>query len=738
MFKHPAFSMKQECTRTITGIIESIIFANNAIAVLRFSLGYACVKVILSDCAVTDMPQIGEVWAFSGVDQAHLKYGEQFIVCSGFREQPSGMLIIKYIQHHLPGVGITKARRLWSVFGHKLYRVLDDSDIFSLTDKKLGNLSFDIANLFVEKWQANKIETQTIRFFQEIGFSKLLALNSLKFYGEDAIQKIKDNPYRLLAFDGFQLIDMQATKCLRINVNDPRRMNAAVAAAVYKAYDAGHTAILKNDLIQSVKSLAQVTKQEAQQAINQALVDQIIVSSGDDLYQGKGQAAMEKFIARKVVNLLGNTATEQQTLSTPRFKPDTLIEFEKINNFSLNKEQRQAVETALKYRFTIIQGGKGVGKTTCLLALHHQINSNNGKIVQIALSGCAAKRMAKATLTQANTIASFFLKVLKKPLAEYIKLVVYEASMIDVPTMVKLLRVLPDTGSIVLIGDSRKLLPIGSGLILHVLSFIPNIPTVTLTQVHHSDASSGIPIAAELIRQEQKPSVTFFDKTLSVDEQLGLRCISAAPQDISRIAVNFRHFIRNWGEVQIVAPTISICDDINIQIHNSYRIDMNRQIKPLVRCTKSIGLDDIIVCITNLRHKGLINGSLGRVTRVFESAVAVTLASGEIELCYAIAEFDGQEVSLSAADFDKIKLGYCITCNKVQGAEFERVIIAMPSSSILNNSWVYTAVTCAKKQVIVIGDIETLYTHCTTPTKVFNRCVALPRMVQEALNGSAT
>jgi exodeoxyribonuclease V alpha subunit len=734
MLNHPAFSNEQEHGRTITGLIESIYYVNDAIAVMKVSLGRENVKAVLAyhSAPEAEAPQIGEIWTFTGQDETHEKYGEQLIISESFRQHPSGILLIKYIHYHIPGLGITKARRLWSVFGEKLYHVLDEGDVDALIDKKLGSLPLDIANLAVEKWRNNKIETETVRFFQQAKLSTSLAIKALKFYGEDTIPKIQDNPYRLLVFTSFQVIDKRARECFQISMHDSRRMNAAVSAAVYKAYDAGHTAITEKDLIQSVKLFSELSKQEVQQAINQAVADQAVVISGENHYQGRGQASMEKFIARKVVRLLCNTATKQPAYFNQKRSTDLLTEFEKLNNLALNKQQREAVKTALAHRFALIQGTKGVGKATCLLALRHQINSNNGITVQVALSVHIAKRITEATLIETIAIESFFLKVSEEPLPDHVKLVVAEATMIDVPTMVKLLRVLPDTGSMVLVGDSRQLPPVGPGLIFHTLSCIPNIiPTVTLTQLHYS----GIPSAAQSIALEQKPVVAPFDKTLSIDEQIGLYHIPANPHDISRTAVGLRHFIRNWGMVQIIAPTISLCDDINVQLHNSYRSDDEGNIKPLVRCTKSIGLDDMILCTSKLHNKGLSNGSLGQITQVFESAVAKKSPDGEVELCYAIAEFAGQKVSLSASDFANIKLGYCIPCNKAQGLEFERVIIALPNSTLLDNSWIYTAITRAQKQAIIIGDIQTFYDHCCAPPKVFNRYIALPILLEESLNG---
>ncbi|QPK62571.1 AAA family ATPase [Methylomonas sp. LL1] len=734
MFNHPAFSLEQDENRTIVGIVESIIYANDAISILKLSLGDESIKAVITRLITPDLPRLGEIWELFGADEVHPKYGDQFVAQECFRQHPVGKLIVNYIHYHTPGIGVFKARQLWTKFGQNLYWLLDKGDIDPLTDKKLGKIPTDIAYLLIDKWHKNKVETEVVRFFQKNGLTTSLAIFALQFFGVTTIEKIIDNPYRLLAFTNFPLVDKQAITFFGVALHDPRRMSAAVSAAIYKAYDAGNTAILKKDLIQSIRSLTQFSKQDAQLVIEQALLDRTIVISDEFTYQGFGHALMERFIAQKIANLLSHVITGELTGTIYKFKPELLAQFEQMNNITLTNQQKQAVETAITHRFSIIDGGKGVGKTTCLSVLHYLL-SNTASVFQVALSRDAVKRISMATHKEASSISSFLFRISEERLPAHSKLVVYDAHTIDLPTMIRLMRAIPDSGSIVLLGDSRQLPPIGPGLIFHALCMSPIIPTITLTQLHCFDASSSIPIVADSIRLERIPCVSDFDKTCPEDKQVGLCHISIPSEDIAKITVSFRHFILKWGDIQIIAPTVSLCDDINIRIHDSYRKDNVGNVKALVKCTKSIGLDDVIVCKDNLDYKGLSSGSLGKVIQVFDSPIAQSLPSGEIELCYALAEFDGHIVKLSAADFKKIKLGYCIPCNSAQGSEFDRVIIAMPASTILDNSWVYTAITCAKIQAFIIGDIKVFYENCTTPPKAFKRCIGFSQTLRETFNG---
>jgi len=735
MITHPAFSSSSDDSQVIIGLIKSLLHTTDSSAIVSLVGGSERIKAIMPYRSIQVVPQIGEVWSLTGEYEYHDDYGEQFITSFGHRTLPRGTLIVAYFQHHIPGIGINKAKALWSVFGNEIYRVLNDSDISALTDKKRGNLPFDIAHFAIEKWQINKSETEAARFFHQKGFSTSLAKKALSFYGTETLDKIVDNPYRLLAFTSFDAIDKPSIECFGVELNDQRRMLAGVTASVYKAYDSGHMAIPTRELLKNVKQITHLSTEDSHTAISLALEAKIIVENYKDKYQGLGQFQMESFVARKLVQLLGNFGKGNRPLITPDLNPTLLAEFEKTNELYLNKAQKQAIALAFTKRLVLICGGAGVGKTTFLLALHHQMNNSPRVIAQVALSGRTAKKLADATQSEASTIDAFLTKVRKKPLADGTKLIIYEASTIDVPTMISLLRVLPSEGSLVLIGDSYQLPPTGSGLVFQALCDIPDIPKVHLSEIHCPASSTGIPFVLGDIRGEKLPAIYSFDKSLSLDKQVGLCHIDSNEKNISSIAVGLSYFVAEWGETQIIAPTVALCDDINIQLHNSYKYTESDQIKPLVRCKKSIALDDVIVCTKNIHSKNLTNGSLGRITYVYDHPETVILANGDTEISFAVAEFGGEEVKLSANDFQDIKLGYAITCNRLNGGEFDRVIIAMPESRVLDNTWIYTSISRANKQAVVIGNINILKALCISKPKELNRCIALPKLIEDAQYG---
>ena len=733
MNTHPAFSSSSDDSQAITGLIKSLLHTTTSSAIVSLIVGRERIKAVLPYGSIQVAPQIGEVWSLTGVYEYHNSYGEQFIVSSGNRSNPSGTLIIAYLQHHLPGVGVNKAKKLWSVFGDEIYRVLAKGDIGALTDKERGNLPIDIADFAIEKWQTNKIETEVVRFFHEKGFLTPLAMKALSFYGKETLDKIVDNPYRLLAFTGFDVVDKPSLKYFGVKLNDQRRMLAGVTAAVYKAYDSGHMAIPARELLKNVKQMTHLSTEDSRTAINLALEAKIIVESDKDKYQGLGQFQMESFVANKLVQLLGK---RNQSLITSELNPILLAEFEKANGLYLNKDQKLAIALALTKRLVLICGGAGVGKTTFLLALHHQLNNNPGVIAQVVLSGRTSKDLTDVTQSEASTIGAFLNKVRKKPLADGTKLIIYEASTIDVPAMINLLRVLPSEGSLVLIGDSYQLPSIGPGIVFQALCDIPDIPKVHLSEIHCPASSTGIPTVLEAIRGEELPVIHSFDKSLPLDKQIGLCHIDSDEKNMSSIAVGLSFFVAEWGETQIIAPTVALCDDINIQLHNCYKYTESDQIKPLVRCKKSIALDDVIVCTKNICNKNLANGSLGRITYVYDHPEAVMLANGDTEIIFAIAEFGVEEIKLSANDFLNIKLGYAITCDRENRGKFDRVIIAMPESRVLDNAWLYSAISRANKQAVVIGDINLLKTLCISNSRVLNRCITLPKLIEDGLRGT--
>jgi exodeoxyribonuclease V alpha subunit len=204
-----------------------------------------------------------------------------------------------------------------------------------------------------------------------------------------------------------------------------------------------------------------------------------------------------------------------------------LKDLETSQGFVFNAEQRAAVRLSASAPFSLLMGGAGVGKTTVLMAVIAVAQAQGVAVHQMALAGRAVKRLQQATGAPATTIARFLAaaKAGKMELSPDSLLVVDEASMLDLPTMYRLLRFLPDGARMLLVGDSAQLPPIGFGLVFHRLADSRSIPRVELTQVHRQAASTGIPGFAGNIRRhlvpdlgdsfEAKSGISFIDRTVS-------------------------------------------------------------------------------------------------------------------------------------------------------------------------------------------------------------------------------
>jgi exodeoxyribonuclease V alpha subunit len=732
MFNHPAFSLPQDQHRKILGLVESVIYSNDDIAVFNVSIIKSKIKVVLNCSIIPSFPQIGEIWEFYGQDEDHVKYGAQFRVIKCARQQPSGALIVNYISYHLLGFGSYKAQRLWDTFGEDIYNILDAGDIRRLIGKKSGNIPKEVAIGFVEKWKQNKIETSVVAFVHEIGFKNNIAKYLLQSYGDLAISKINENPYRLLAFAEFNKIDDIAIDYFGIQKNDARRLQASILASIYKFYDSGSTAIRRDDLIKSVQKLSEQSKQCVVNAIEISLNCHLIVSINANLMQGFGQSAMEKFVSKKISGYFKRNYAEDRSYVSFDVNVDLLSTFEQNNNILLSVEQRKIVEAILLQGLVIVDVGKNVGITTCISAAIHQLESVV-KIVQVSMTSDSAFRRSQKSDVDVITIDSFLLSN-KDSIHDASKIVVYEANMIDLPTMIMILRLVPSHGSLVLVGDSRQLPPLGPGLVFHTLCSNDDIPIYRLSEIYADNGANFLPMVFECVSHGKRPVLDAFDKGKGESGQYGLCYLSANTFDISKIIPGLHYFVRKWGDVQIIAPTVAMCDDINIRVHNGYRESGSK--KPLVTCAKTIGLDDLIICINKISNKGLTKHSIGQITEVYDPPIINPNTGDVAELCYASADFNNQSVLLSSEDFKNIKLGYCITCKQAIGHEFERVIIAIKNYIHLDNTWIYSAINCAQKQAILLGDIELFYLKCNNElSSSMTRCTALNHYLNEYLHG---
>ncbi|ENO78433.1 exodeoxyribonuclease V [Thauera sp. 63] len=649
---------------------------------------------------ISRVPVRGETWRIDGAYESHPQYGRQLKATRCQFVVPRGRLLVRYLSRSksFPGVGEATAAKLYDEFGEGLGDVLLASDVERL--RKV--ISPALAAILVEGWLARKTEMELVSYLDQMGFEPRLADKLVQCWGDAAKATIDANPYLLLAVAGWSRVDAEAQK-LGIARTDHRRLVGAIEAALYSRLNVGHTLTSHDTTVKLATSL--VGREHCTKAIAAAREDGAIVGSPGQGYQPVGVSSLEQGIAARLRAMIAGKAPAQGYLfHAPSDAPtDALIaEYEGLQGIKLTDEQKAAIRMAANRQFSLVLGGAGVGKTTVLGGLIRVLEAHRWSILQLALAGRAAKRMGEATGRPAMTIAKFLLGIRsgKLELAPRTVLVVDEASMLDLPTLYRILSQLPDGSRLLLVGDPAQLPPIGFGLTFHRLATSDAVPKQHLTQVHRQAASTGIPAVAAAIRNHQLPALAEF-----CGARPGVSAIRCTRDEIVSALFELARVWAgdDWRVVGSVKNGAAGVNDLNTSFHHRFsagRARLNGY---------SFAEGDPIVYLRNDYDRGLMNGSLGTVVEVHS------------EECVLVADFEGDRHILAVGDLADIDLAYAITCHKAQGSQFRRVAIPLVRSRLLDHSLIYTALTRGVEQVVLVGDMAALHAAIKSPPRASRR-----------------
>jgi len=635
-------------------------------------------------------PVVGEVWTLEGESRIHPRYGDQVHVLRASPVKPTGKLIVDFLLRHPAfdglGIGKAKAARLWAEFGPDLHGALSKGDVGRLTQVLPG----EVAQKLVDAWHSVTEEASVVSFLDQHGFDLRLANKVRAVWPKNTLAKLNDNPYRMLAFASWEKVD-RAARSLGVIEHDSRRHVAAVEAFLYRRLDAKHTLTPRAMLLAGVRSQMQTHSLDvASAAVDQALNEHAITVTGGS-YQPLGAAVMEKVVAsrlREIADGAPGSARNLFSTNLAAIMTEAIADLERTARLKLNARQRQAVEMAVHQPLGVLTGGAGTGKTAVLRVVHRIAEQIGVPVLQMALSGRAAQRMREATERPASTIAAFLRSVERRgldPESEPL-VIIDEASMLDLPLMYSLVRAMPDRARLLLVGDPYQLPPIGFGLVFHVLAASQNIPRIELVEVHRQAQSSGIPQVAHQIRHGVVPPLPPF-----AGVHAGVSFIEADKDDVIGRILRVRSEWAECNDVQILGVTrhgTSGIKNINAILHAS-----------ALSCkSKLAGWDlaegDPIIYTANDYQKELWNGSLGRIEKIVGS-------NGRQSV---VCSLDGVRHEIPAEDFRRIELAYAITVHKSQGSQFNRVIVPIFKSRLLDRTLIYTALTRGVEQVVFIGD----------------------------------
>lgn len=638
---------------------------------------------------------------------------------AGYLARPSGEHIVTFIAENpaFEGLGAVKARRLWEKYGESLYQMLEAGDPLAFT----GALTPEAAQRLVSAWKASG-QGQNLQWLQAVGLDVRMGRKALRFFGDDTKSSIEEDPYRLLSFSGkWAAVDQLAKARFGVALDDPRRLRGAVEEACYRMFALGHTSMLTVDLMEKVSPLlgrpanGMRWRDLLATALSEGLSNGTVVKTAYGL-QPLGAMVMERQVACSISERLKRPGQAQM----PQEAVERVIAtVEEQDGIELNPEQRQAIHMANVHRFCCITGGAGVGKTTVLKALYRLYDKAGTRVSQVALAGRAAKRMQEATGRPALTIASFLNGVVAAAFDGPAVLVVDEASMVDLISMNRVCQALPPHVRMVLVGDPFQLMPVGPGLVFHSVLQVPGVPVTELKTVKRYGGE--IAAVAAAVRGGRW-------RDMSSDDSQPIAFIPCEKRLVAELVVEL--YALDTTGTQVLASmrngpsgtkTLNMLCQARFTKAQPAIARWRDEHEQAVPC--GLNLSDIVLCTRNLWDKGLQNGSLGRVLEV---APLQTSGTPTLEDALAWVEWDdGVRRAVTLDMLDDLELGYCVTVHKAQGSQWRRVIIPIADSRLLDRTLLYTAITRAQSQVILVGDVEAARKAVLAPQKVHSRKVAL-------------
>jgi exodeoxyribonuclease V alpha subunit len=642
--------------------------------------------------------------------------------------RPSGEHIVQLLSTSpaFPGVGEVKARRLWEQLGESLYDSLDHAD----ADALASVVGAELAQVLLAGWRQYG-DASTLRWCQRVGLSLKLSRKLLNVYEGEALNTVEADPYRLLAFGmKWAAADALARQHFGLALDDERRLAAAVEAVMYEKFDEGNTYHERHEVEAALTRL--IGKPEVSSALALAQAHHYVQVIGNR-FHALGPYLIEKTVADALQLRLGQEDALVSQVEVEAF----LRQFEQeeaaslgILTFTLNAAQQEAVRSVARHPLMLITGGAGVGKTTALKAVESLLENCGQHIYAMALSGRAAKRLAEATHRPAMTIAGFLRNVAPKGLPENSVLIVDEASMLDIVLAYRLVNAIPASCRLVLIGDPFQLPPIGPGLTLHVLASIPTVPQVELTEVRRFGGS--IAIGAAAVREGRWPSLPH----TSDEEFAFLRCApDALPNTVLRL------YLADSANTQILTFTrergVASAKALNTLCQHALAKNAKRLLvwndEPDRNEDTALRLGEPVLCTRNLREWGLQNGSLGRIETIEDTPQPIEAEEAEEPKGMALAWVrwdDGELRPVTTEVLDALDLGYAVTVHKAQGSQFSRVIVPVYGARNLDRTMLYTAITRAKHQVIMVGDIDVARRAVKALPHASHRQVALAEMME--------
>ena len=742
-------------------VVERITYQNpqNGYSVIKCrAKGYQELVTV-----VGEMPDVhvGSVLSLGGFWKVDAKYGRQFTVQTFEETLPATVYgMEKYLGSGLiKGIGPKYAQKIVRQFGKDTLDVIEERPEELLKVPGIGSVRVERIK---KSWQEQKEIRNIMVFLQGHDVSTSHATKIFKTYGNESIQIVQENPYRL-ADDiwgiGFRTADTIAEK-MGFDHEKYVRLRSGILYTLNKLSEEGHCYAERDQLIQKGTELLSVEEGLLQMTLDEMIRQKDVIteqlpapetgqaadvlpeppSAGTDL-TGLSMTDPEQTAARAIYlppfffSEMG-TARRLRALMDGPGGPvmDTAGLAERISRRTgmvYDEIQMQAILQAVRSKILILTGGPGTGKTTTTLGIITAFRETGAKILLAAPTGRAAKRLSESTGMEAKTIHRL---LETKPPEGYQRnednplqgdvLIVDECSMIDIMLMYNLLKAMPDSMRLILVGDVDQLPSVGPGNVLRDMIESGCFPVIRLTRIFRQARESRIILNAHRINAGKMPDLsngryTDFFFMQQENPEAALTTIV----DLVRSKLSSYYKVPSV-EIQVLTPMQrGVIGAANL--NQALQEAINPGSTGLKRSGYLYRAGDKVMQIRNNYDKEVFNGDIGFIESIDMEEKTLTVI------------FDGRSVDYDATELDELVLAYATTIHKAQGAEFPIVVmpVMMNHFVMLQRNLIYTGVTRAKRILVLVGTRKAL-AYAVQHMTVDQRNTLLRERLQRLLQGT--
>ncbi len=700
----------------ITGIIENVVFHNtsNLFTVLEVNIS----GEIITAVGTVSEPAPGEEMTLSGEWGAHEVFGRQFKISSYERNLPDTTAkLYRYLASGtVKGIGPKTALKIIEHFGEESFRILEaEPEKLAVIRGISKTQAINISAEFNRQYSMRKLMIE----LENVGISPSECTAIYKYFGANALNLIKDNPYILCGtVKGFTFERAEKLAVdMGITPSAENRNSAGILHIIRHNLLNGHTCIPRKKLSAPAGALLGITEDETEIAVEYLLSRKMLIAR---------EIRDEEFVFLPEM-FMAESAVAQRMKNIMKFPPSKVLfaaeEIEKTemrNGIFYAEKQKEAILTAAEKGLLILTGGPGTGKTTAVRGIIDVLENRNVEVLLCAPTGRAAKRMSEVTGREAKTIHRLlevewdsndkpvFRRDASDPLVAG-AVIVDEMSMVDAELFSSLLDAIPMGCRIILVGDSDQLPSVGPGNVLNDLIDSGILPVVCLTEIFRQAQKSLIVMNAHRIISGEVPQLHVNDSDFFFMKREDVMIAADTVIQLISKRLPDAYGFSPADDIQILCPsrkgdlgTVNLNRRLQAVLNppaktkNELRTSGGRVFREGDKVMQTKNNYDIFWKKDNEEGEGIFNGDIGILKKI-------NYAAGTMKI-----EFDDRVADYPSDNLSELEHAYAVTVHKSQGSEYPVVIMPVLDCppKLMYRNLLYTGVTRAKKILVIVGSDE--------------------------------